>query len=125
MSFEVPPPPVKSYTPPVAQPVTHVVYPPPSAPPQAVKPTAPPMTYYAQQQQPGYTYAQMPYQQTAWVNAPYQPQMYPPSQQFQQRYVVATQPIPQQPQQNPGLGIAGGFLAGMVTADILDEITDP
>jgi hypothetical protein len=117
MSVETPPPvatPVKSYAPPVAQVVYS--YPPPSAESQGIKPTAPP--YYPQQQQ--YTYAQMPYQQTTWVNPTYQPQVYPP-----QQYVVATPPVQQQPQQGSGLAIAGGFLAGMLAADILDDITDP
>lgn len=125
MSVETPPPvatPVKSYAPPVAQVVYS--YPPPSADTQGIKPTAPP--YYPQQQQQ-YTYAQMPYQQTTWVNPTYQPQVYPPQQyQQQQRFIVAAPPIQQQPQQGgSGMAIAGGFLAGMLAADILDDITDP
>jgi hypothetical protein len=128
MSFEPPPPPAKSYTPPVSQ--TLYSYPPPSAPPQVNKPSTSPETYYSQQPQSAYTYAQYPQypqyppqqQTTAWVSAPYQPQVYPPPQ-LQQRYVVAMPP--QQQQQTSGMGPVGGFLAGMVVANVLDEITDP
>jgi hypothetical protein len=125
MSVEAPPvaTPVKSYTPPVSQVVYS--YPPPSADAQGIKPTAPPYYPQQQQQQPSYTYAQMPYQQT-WVNPTYQPQLYPPQQYQQQRFVVAAPPVQQQPQQGgSGMAIAGGFLAGMLAADILDDITDP
>lgn len=124
MSVEPPPPPAKSYTPPVSQ--TVYSYPPSSAPNQdMIKPSAPPQQqYYPPQQQPVYTYAQMPYQQAAAWTPTYQGQMYPPPQ-FQQRYVVTQAQQQQPPNQTTGLGIAGGFLAGMVVADILDDITDP
>ena len=122
MSIEPPPPP------PVAKVVQQpVVYSPPST--TYVKPSAPPMV-----SNQGYTYAYP--QQTQWVNPSYQGQMYPPQylqyqqyQQYQQqpRYVVA-QPYQVQQQQNrPGTGmaVAGGVLAGMLAANVLDEITDP
>lgn len=117
MSIEEPKPPVKSYSPPVAT----VVYPPPSA--DYVKPTAPPLV----PQQP-YTYAYP--QQGQWVNPSFQGQMYPPPQyqqyqMYQQpRYVVAT---PYQQQQGPstGMAVAGGLVAGMLAADIMDDICDP
>ncbi len=123
MSIEQPPPPpVKSYAPPVAKVVEpSVVYPPSSA---YVKPSAPP---YNQ----GYTYAYP--QQTQWVNPSYQGQMYPPQQyqqyqQYQQRYVVAQPYQVQQQQQNgagTGMAVVGGVLAGMLAANVLDEISDP
>ncbi len=106
--------------PPAVQQKKYVSYP-PLPPEPVIRPTAPPMY------NPPYTYAQYPQyppqqQTTAWVNAPYQPQVYPPPQ-FQQRYVVTVPP--QQQQQTSGMGPVGGFLAGMVVANVLDEITDP
>lgn len=114
-------PPVKSYTPPVA---STVVYPPPTG--EYTKPSAPPVV-----SSQAYTYAYPQQPQTQWVNPSYQGQMYPP-QQYQQyqmyqqpRYVVA-QPYQQQ-QQGPstGMAVAGGIVAGMLAASVLDDIGDP
>ena len=124
MSIEPPPPPV-------AKVVQQPVYTPPSA---YAKPSAPPMV-----SNPGYTYAYnpqvqpQPQSQQQWVNPSYTGQMYPPPQyqQYQQyqlyqqpRYVVG-QPYQQQPQGNTGMAVAGGIVAGMLAANVLDDITDP
>jgi hypothetical protein len=101
------------------------IYTPPSA--DTVKPSAPVYT--------NYTYPPQQQYQTQWVNPSYQTQMYAPQQQYQQyqmyqyqqpQYVVA-QPYQQQQQQQQGhgLAIAGGLVAGMLAANIIDDITDP
>jgi len=125
--MSVEPPPVKSYTPPVAQPVSQVVYTPPSA--DYVKPSAPVYT--------NYTYAYPPQQQAQWVNPTYQYQYQQQQQQQQQQqyqqYQMYQYQYPQQygvappSQQNQGhgLAIAGGLVAGMLAANIIDDITDP
>ena len=120
--MSVEPPPVKSYTPPVAQPVSQVIYTPPSA--DYVKPSAPVYT--------NYTYAYPPQQQTQWVNPPYQQQQQQYQQyqmyQYQQPQYVVTQPYQQQQQQqgpSTGLAVAGGLIAGMLAANVIDDITDP
>jgi hypothetical protein len=91
----------------------------------------------------GYTYAYPPQSQsqtqtqTQWVNPSYQPQMYAPQQQLQMyppqqqqhyQYQYPQYP-PQQQHQNQGpstgMAIAGGLIAGMLAANVLDDITDP
>lgn len=114
MSVESPPPP-----PPTAKVVQQPMY---TAPSAYTKPSAPPMTI-----NPGYTYAYNPQQQYQY---PYQQQTYPP-QQYQQyqlyqqpRYVVA-QPYQQQQGPSTGMAVAGGVIAGMLAANVLDDIGDP
>ena len=119
--MSVEPPPVKSYTPPVAQPVSQVIYTPPSA--DYVKPSAPVYT--------NYTYAYPPQQQTQWVNPPYQQQQQQQYQQYQMyqyqqpQYVVPYQQQQQQQGPSTGLAVAGGLIAGMLAANVIDDITDP
>lgn len=118
--MSVEPPPVKSYTPPVAQPVSQVIYTPPSA--DYVKPSAPVYT--------NYTYAYPPQQQTQCVNPPYQQQQQQYQQyqmyQYQQpQYVVPYQQQQQQQGPSTGLAVAGGLIAGMLAANVIDDITDP
>ncbi len=114
--MSVEPPPVKSYTPPVAQHVSQVVYTPPSA--DYGKPSAPVYT--------NYTYAYPPQQQTQWVNQQQQ-QQYQQYQMYQYQQPQYVMPYQQQQQQGPstGLAVAGGLIAGMLAANIIDDITDP
>jgi hypothetical protein len=47
--------------------------------------------------------------------------------QYQQPQYVVTQPYQQQQHQGPstGLAVAGGLIAGMLAANVIDDITDP
>ena len=116
--------------PPVAKVVQHQqpVYLPPSA--------------YGKPLQQGYTYAYPPQTQTQtqtqtqWINPSYQtqmypqqPQMYPPQQQHYQYQYPQYPPQQQQQQQyqgpSTGMAVAGGLIAGMLAANVLDDMTDP
>lgn len=119
-TVEPPQPPVKQYQ---QQKQQQQVYP-------EVKPSAPPISYPPPQQ--GYTYAVMPQAQPTmyptnsthpWATPMYQYNQFA-GNGIVQRYVVQppyVAPVQQQQRVSTGTAVAGGMLAGMVVADILND----